>query len=44
VTVVVELEQLGLVDGTDTELTLDSRDQRRALEKSTSQGLEGLFR
>jgi len=42
VAVVVKLDQLGLVDGTDTELTLDGRDQRRALEESTGQGLEGL--
>lgn len=42
VTIVVELDELALVDATDTQLPLDSRNQRRALEKSTSQGLEGL--
>lgn len=41
VAVVIELDDLGLVDGTDTELTLDGRDQGRALEQSTGQGLEG---
>jgi hypothetical protein len=29
------------VDGTDTELTLDGRNERWSLEESTSQGLEG---
>jgi hypothetical protein len=38
---VVELEELAGVDGADTELSLDSRDKRRALEESTSEGLEG---
>jgi hypothetical protein len=38
---VVELEELARVDGADTELPLDSRNKRRALEKSTSEGLEG---
>jgi hypothetical protein len=42
VAVVIELNQLGLMDSTDTELTLDSRDQRRALEESSGQGLKGL--
>ena len=42
VAVVVKLEQLAFVDGTDTQLTLDSRDERRALEKSTSQGFDSL--
>lgn len=40
VSVVVELDELALVDGSDTELTLDGRDQRRALEQSTGEGLE----
>jgi hypothetical protein len=40
VTLVIELVQLALVDGTDTELTLDSRDERRTLEERTSQGLQ----
>jgi hypothetical protein len=38
---VVELEELAGVDGADTELSLDSRDKRRALEESTSEGLKG---
>jgi hypothetical protein len=41
VALIVELVQLALVDGTDTELTLDGRDQGRTLEESTSEGLEG---
>lgn len=41
VAVVVELDQLALVNGTDTQLTLDGGDQRRALEEGTGQGLEG---
>jgi hypothetical protein len=40
VTLVIELVELALVDGTDTELTLDSRDERRTLEERTSQGLQ----
>lgn len=40
VAVVVKLVKLALVDSTDTELTLDGRDQRRALEERTSQGLQ----
>jgi hypothetical protein len=40
VAVVVELEQLDLVDGSNTELTLDGRDKRGTLEESTSEGLE----
>lgn len=42
VAVIVELNELALVDGTDTELTLDGRNKRGPLEKSTSEGLEGL--
>lgn len=38
---VVELVKLALVDGSDTELSLNSRDERGALEESTSKGLEG---
>lgn len=38
---IVELVQLALVDGSDTELTLDSRNQRWSLEERTSEGLEG---
>lgn len=41
VTVIVELDELALVDGSDTELTLDGRDQRRTLEEGTGEGLEG---
>lgn len=41
VTVVVELNELALVDGTDTELTLDGGDQRGTLEEGTGEGLEG---
>jgi hypothetical protein len=37
---VVELEELAGVDGADTELPLDSRDKRRALEESTSESLK----
>jgi len=40
VAVVVELDDLALVDGTDTQLALDGRDQGRTLEESTSEGLE----
>jgi hypothetical protein len=38
---IVELVQLALVDSSDTELTLDSRNERWSLEKSTGQSLEG---
>lgn len=41
VAVIVKLNQLALVDGSDTELTLDGRNQRRALEQGASKGLEG---
>jgi len=37
---VVELVKLALVDGSDTQLSLDGRDERRTLEESTSQGLK----
>ena len=40
-TVIVELDELRLVNGTDTKLALDGRDQRRSLEESTGEGLEG---
>lgn len=36
----IKLKELGLVDGTNTELTLDSGDEWWALEESTSQGLD----
>jgi hypothetical protein len=41
VALIVELVQLALVDGTDTELTLDGGNQGRALEERTSEGLKG---
>lgn len=40
VTVVVELDELRLVDGPDTELTLDGRNQGGSLEQGTSEELE----
>jgi hypothetical protein len=40
VTFVVELKKLGLMNGSDTELTLDGGNQRRTLEESTGEGLE----
>ena len=40
VAIIVEFIELALVDGTDTELALDGRDQGRALEERTSQGLQ----
>ena len=39
--VVVEFNELALVDGPDTELTLDGGDQRGPLEEGTGQGFEG---
>lgn len=42
VAIIVELNKLALVDRTNTQLALDGRDQGRALEKSTGEGLEGL--
>lgn len=41
VAVVVKLDKLGLVDGSDTELTLDGGDQRRALEEGAGEKLKG---
>jgi hypothetical protein len=38
---IVELVEVALVDGSDTELSLDGRNKRRTLEESTSEGLEG---
>lgn len=40
VSVVIELDELALVDGSDTELTLNGRDQRRTLEERTGEGLK----
>ena len=40
VALLVELEQLGLVDRAHAELPLDGRDERRALEERTGQGLD----
>lgn len=42
VAVVVKLDELGLVHGTDTKLALDGRDQRGTLEQGTGELLEGL--
>lgn len=38
--IIVELVKLALVDSSDTELSLDSGNEGRALEQSTSQGLQ----
>lgn len=40
VALIVELVELALVDGTDTELTLDGRNKRRTLEKRTRKGFQ----
>lgn len=40
VAVVVKLDELALVDGSDTELALDGGDQGRALEQGTGESLE----
>lgn len=40
VSVIIKLDQLALVDGSNTELTLDGRDQRGTLEERAGQGLE----
>jgi hypothetical protein len=40
VSLLVVLQHLGFVDRSDTELTLDGRDERRSLEQSSGQGLE----
>jgi hypothetical protein len=42
VAVVIEFDQLALMDRTDTELALDGRNERRALEERAGQRLEGL--
>lgn len=39
-TLVVKLDEVGRVDGPDPELTLDGRNERRALEERTREGLE----
>lgn len=41
VALIVELDKLRLMNGTDTELTLDGGDKWWTLEESTGQGLEG---
>jgi hypothetical protein len=41
VALIVEFVELGLVDGTDTELALDGGDQGWALEERAGEGLEG---
>ena len=43
VTIVVEFEQLGLVNSTNTQLTLNSGNKRGTLEKSTSKSFNGLI-
>lgn len=40
VTIIIEFVKLALMNGTDAELSLDGRNQRRPLEESSSQGLE----
>jgi hypothetical protein len=40
VSFLVVLEHLGFVDRSDTELTLDGRDERRSLEEGTGEGFE----
>jgi hypothetical protein len=42
VTVIVKLDELALVNGTDTQLALDGRDERRALEQGTRELLQSL--
>lgn len=42
VSVVVEGNQLALMDGPDTQLSLDCRNQRRPLEQGSREGLQGL--
>jgi hypothetical protein len=41
VALIVKLVQVALVDGTDTELALDGRNQGRALEQRTGKSLQG---
>ena len=41
VTVIVELDQLALVDGSDTQLSLDGRNERRSLEQCAGQSFKG---
>ena len=40
VALLIELQELRLVDGTDTELTLDRRNERGTLEEGAGQGLD----
>lgn len=42
VPLVVKLQQLGLVDGPDPQLTLHGRDERGPLEEGSGQGIDGL--
>jgi len=44
ITLFIKVEHLQLVDVTDTELLLNSGDQWRSLEASTSQRVKGLFK
>ena len=39
----VVLNELGLIDSSDSELLLDSRDKRRSLEAGTLEGVDGLL-
>lgn len=41
VAVIIELEQLGLVDSSDAQLSLDRGDEWWSLKEGTSQGLDG---
>lgn len=43
VSIIVELVEFAFMDRSDTKLTLDSRNQRRPLEESASQGLKSSF-
>jgi hypothetical protein len=42
VSIIIELEELALVNSTDTKLTLDSRNKRRSLEQGTGESLHSL--
>lgn len=41
--VVVKLEEFRFVDGSDSELSLDGRDERWTLEESAGEGVDGLW-
>lgn len=42
--VVIKLEQLRFVDGPDSQLTLDGRDERGSLEQGTSKSINSLWK